>query len=59
MYIIKRLDQGGGYVAPSGRKNSYTNKLEIARKFDTLEDAEAELCPDNEIALNIYDILNG
>lgn len=57
MYVIKRTDQGGGYVAQSGSKSSYTTSLELARKFPTREAAEAERCPGNEVVLDVNDIL--
>lgn len=41
MYVIKK---GGYYVANPGSKNSYTNKIETARKFSTKEQAEKEKC---------------
>ncbi len=47
-YILKRIDQGGGYVAKQGRKNSYTDNLVAARKFRARKDAEKERCG-NEI----------
>lgn len=49
MYLLKRTDQGGGYVAKPGLKSSYTYDLRKVRKFDTEEDAERERCPGNEI----------
>jgi len=58
MYVIKRTDQGGGYVAREGSKSSYTHSLENARKFPTQEAANAERCEGNEIVLNVYDLLS-
>jgi hypothetical protein len=46
MYVIKRKD--GLYVAKPGSQRSYTNRLENARKFAAREEAERDLCPDNE-----------
>ena len=45
MYVIMK---GNLYVANPGSKNSYTNKIEKARKFSTKEQAEKEKCG-NEI----------
>lgn len=53
-FVLKRTDQGGGYVAQPGSKHSYTNKLERARQFPTKDAAEGDRCPDNEIVLD-YD----
>lgn len=47
-YVIKRTDQGGGYVAPAGSKKSYTRDIMNARRFDTKEEAEADRCEGNE-----------
>ena len=57
MYILKRTDQGGGYVSVSGSKSSYTHNLERAQIFRTKEHAEANRCPENEMVLNVNDIL--
>lgn len=57
-YIIKRTDQGGGYVAKPGSAKSYTHNLEHARKFDTREQAEADRCKGNEVVLNLEQVLN-
>ena len=57
MYVIKRTDQGGGYVARQGSNSSYTHNLELARKFHSREAANAERCEGNEIVLSVDDIL--
>lgn len=51
MYVIKRTDQGGGYVAVSGNGSSYTNRVRLMRKFTTKEEAEANRCSGNEIVV--------
>jgi hypothetical protein len=52
MYIIKRTEKdGGGYVAKEGSAHSYTHDMSKARTFKTLEEAERNRCPDNEIIL--------
>tara|TARA_B100002049_G_scaffold93692_1_gene69266 strand:- start:801 stop:992 length:192 start_codon:yes stop_codon:yes gene_type:complete len=48
-YVLKRTDQGGGYVAEPGSKSSYTNNVARARKFRSKEEAEAERCVENEV----------
>ena len=57
MYVIKRTDQGGGYVSWPGSKNSYTHKLENACVWSTRTKAEASLCTENEIVLLITQII--
>ena len=58
MFVIKRTDQGGGYVAPSGSVSSYTGALQNARIFNTAEEAERNRCPQNEIIVPLADELN-
>jgi len=53
MFVIKRTDQGRGYVTPAGSRNSYTRYLQAARVFDTREAAERERCPDNEVVVPV------
>lgn len=48
-YVLRRTDQGGGYVAPAGSKKSYTPMREKARRFPTKEAAEADRCEENEV----------
>ena len=57
MYVIKRTDQGKGYLAPSGSHNTYTHDLEKAKIFSTKEKAERDICPGNEIILSVDSIL--
>lgn len=56
-YVIKRTDQGGGYVAPAGSPKSYTHSIEKARKFATREQAEADRCEGNEVVLDLGEVL--
>ena len=51
MYVIKRTDQGGGYVNLPGSKSSYTKSIERARKYDSRQAAEEDLCPGNEVVV--------
>ena len=48
-YIIKRTDQGGGYVNKPGSKRSYTKSKASARRFESYEAAKAACCPGNEV----------
>lgn len=48
-YVIRRTDQGGGYVNQPGSHKSYTHNRERARRFPTLEAAQADLCVGNEV----------
>lgn len=57
MFVIKRTDQGGGYVAAPGSRGSYTSKLQNARTFSTREAADRERCPGNEIIVPVSDEL--
>lgn len=59
MYVIKRIDGRGGYVARQGSPGSYTDKLQNARTFPTLESAERERCPGNEIIVPVRDEMEG
>lgn len=51
MYVIKRTDQGRGYVTPPGSAHSYTRDLREARTFTTKEAANRERCEGNEISV--------
>ena len=53
MYVIMK---GRLYVSWPGSKNSYTTKLENARKFSSRESAESDACG-NEAVVNVFDIL--
>jgi hypothetical protein len=57
MYVIERTDQGGGYVAPSGSRYSYTKSLEKARTFSTRDEADGHRCPGNEVVVPVSEIL--
>lgn len=43
-WIIRRTDQGGGYLAPPGSERSYTSNRYLARRFPNREAAAAECC---------------
>ena len=53
MYAIKRINQQGGYVSKPGSKYSYTFDIKNAQKFSTKEQAEKNLCVENEIIVNV------
>ena len=55
MWVLKRTDQGGGYVADIRKSfgGSYTRSLDRARLYPTKEAAEADRCPGNEVAVDI------
>ena len=46
-YLIKRLDQSGGYLAPSGSHQTWTPSKARAQIFPTREAAQSQCC-DNE-----------
>ena len=50
-FLIKRTDQGGGYVARPGQFSSYTKDIKAARIFKTKEEAEKERCVGNEVII--------
>jgi len=56
MYLLKRTDQGGGYVARSGLREAYTLNIDKVRLFTTKEDAERNRCTDNEIIIHLDDL---
>src|SRR3990172_5413642 len=48
LYIIKHDAPAVKYLAPTGAKRAYTDKLQCARTFHTKEHAERARCPGNE-----------
>lgn len=56
MFVIRRTDQGGGWVARKGSAASYTHQLQHARTFTTREQAERERCPENETIEDVNSI---
>jgi hypothetical protein len=57
-YILKRTDQGGGYLARAGSIKAYTRHLEQARTFASIEDALADACG-NERVLTVEEAMGG
>lgn len=53
-YVIRRTDQGGGYVAPSGSASSYVKHPDNARQYPTREAAERDKCPGNEVVVEYH-----
>jgi hypothetical protein len=49
-YVIRRTDQGGGFVADMRVSNgSYTHMIQRAKVFATEAAADAERCVENEV----------
>ncbi len=59
MYVLKRMDQGGGYVSKPGSRSSYTRNVAQAQKYSTREEAEGNRCVENEIIVPLEGILEG
>ena len=57
MYVLKRIDQGGGYVAVSGHKTSYTKSVYYMKGFATREEAESNRCVENEVIVDLNDLI--
>ena len=59
MFVIKRTDQGGGYVAANSGTTgqTYTHDLSKAETFATEALANQNRCPGNEIVLPVNGIL--
>jgi len=48
-WIIRRTDQGGGWVGHPGGRNAYVKNKASARRFATRQEAERERCEGNEV----------
>ncbi len=48
MYVIKRTNKGGGYVAEPGSVEDYTKNLERACKYSSLWAARRQTCTPGE-----------
>ena len=48
-FVIRRIDQGGGYVAPPGSLGSYTHNIIAARRFETIEEARGHCCENERV----------
>lgn len=56
MFVLQH-NETGKYVARPGSERSYTNRLEEARVFRTLEGAEAERCVESETVVDVRRLL--
>jgi len=59
-YVIRRTDQGGGYLSrdPGRTGQTWVRAIEKARIFPDCESAEAECCPDNEVPMPLASVLS-
>ena len=59
MYVIRRLDQGGGWHCNPGDNGgkSFTKRLQKAIAYPTREAAESDLCVGNEVVEAVRDIM--
>lgn len=48
-FVLRRTDQGGGYVTPPGSPKSYTKNKAAARRYSSREEAERDRCKGNEV----------
>lgn len=56
MYVIRRTEDSK-FVAMPGSQSSYTQHLQSARTFTTREAAEREICPENEVIVDVASLL--
>jgi hypothetical protein len=49
MYVIKRTDQGGGWVSKPGSDKTYTKNLQNALVFRTAEQARVQCCENETV----------
>jgi len=58
-YVIKRTDQGGGYLGhdPGNTGETWVRDLSKARRFPTEEAADEERCPQNEVVVPVESLL--
>lgn len=58
VYVIRRTDRWGGWVAANPNLGgSYTKKLRLAKVYSTRAQAEAHMCPHNEVVERVEDIM--
>jgi hypothetical protein len=55
IYIIVRED--GKFVARNGSEYSYTDKLQEAKRYDSLEQAKRDCCFGNESVRTVSEIM--
>jgi hypothetical protein len=57
MYVIYNLDNGK-YAKRFGHEASYTDKLQHAQTFNTLEEAQRHCCG-NELVISLEEAMRG
>jgi len=55
--MICVIKKGNLYVSRPGSEQSYTWRLEEARFYPTRQEAEKDLCPENEMVVPLNTIL--
>ena len=58
MFLIQRRADGK-YVSPPGLRglrHSYTARIDLARVYQTKEEAERDLCPENETIVSVVSV---
>ena len=55
MWVLRRTD--GAFVARASA-SSYTEDVLHARRYPTREAAEADRCPENEVAVDLHRLLD-
>lgn len=58
MYLIKRTDQGGGYVSTPDSEKSYTHRIENAQVFLSRSVADSQRCKGNEVVVELESLIN-
>ncbi len=54
MWVLRRTDQGGGYVADMRKSNSsYVRSVKRAKLYNTREEAVTDSCQANEVPIDI------
>jgi len=56
-WILKRTDQGGGYVNQPGSGSSYTRDPLRAKRYPTKEAAREDSCVENERPVNLGNLI--
>jgi len=57
-YAIRRRSDGA-LVSRPGSRRSYTSNLSECQRFSTREEAEKDLCIENEDVVNLLDEISG
>lgn len=56
MYAI--MNEYGALVSKAGMSASYTRTLSDAQEYETREQAERNMCPENEHVVNLEELLD-